>query len=322
MTSPTEQTILDQYGFWARAPLPRRLPEGGTTLAIIGCGTSYNLALSLAAASNEAGIRAIAVPGNEWLRRPQNYVPDWRKATVVALSRSGESTETVAAARRSRDEGLEVVGITCDAGSSLARIATTMLFAPTDPAEGIVMTTSASLMLLMGLSYVGANVDVAAASVSAARLVAAIDRETDTLLRDVRHIVYLGAGSAYGIAVEGGLKLQEMSQTFTQAYHPLEYRHGPISLADHGTLAVMLYGTDGADDEAALVRDIQACGARVLGLGGPGDITLPLPETGGTRLLAMLPPLQMLGERMANARALDTSAPRNLTKIVRIGAPA
>jgi glucosamine--fructose-6-phosphate aminotransferase (isomerizing) len=163
---------------------------------------------------------------------------------------------------------------------------------------------------------------VAAAAASARRLVAAIDREATALTRNIRHVVYLGAGAAYGLAVEGGLKLQEMSQVFTQAYHPLEYRHGPISLVEDGTLVVLLYGTDTPEEEAALARDVQARGARILGLGGPGDTSLPLAETGATRLLAMLPALQLLGERMANARGLDTSAPRHLTKVVRIAESA
>lgn len=318
MTSPTEKTIHDQFGYWERAPRPPRMASVDRPHVIIGCGTSYNLALSIAAAANAEGIRATAVPGNEWLRRPLNYLPDWRAATVVALSRSGESTETVAAARMSRECGLDVVAITCDERSSLARHATTVLYAPTDPSEGIVMTTSASLMLLMGLSYVRAPVDLAMATVNSRRLVTAIDKEADALTRDVRHVVCLGAGAAYGIAVEGGLKLQEMSQTFTQAYHPLEYRHGPISLSDQCTLAILLYSAEVIQEEASVARDIQACGARVLGIGGPGDFSLPLSETNSTRLLAMLPPLQLLGERMANARTLDTSAPRNLTKIVRV----
>lgn len=320
MTSTTEQTIHDQYAYWERAPLPRPIAQSRRPLAIIGCGTSYNLALSVAAAANAAGTRATAVPGNEWLRRPQNYIPDWHEALVVALSRSGESTETVAAARMSRNKGLDVVGITCDDRSSLAGLATTLLYAPTDPVEGIVMTTSASLMLLMGLNYVGAPVDVGAAVTGARQLADAIDIEASSLIRNVRHLVYLGAGSAYGIAVEGGLKLQEMSQVFTQAYHPLEYRHGPISLVDEGTLVIMLYSSDGVTEESAVVEDIRALGAKVIGLGGPGDLALPCDVEGGSRLLAFLPVLQLLGERMAITHSRDTSAPRHLTKVVRIPA--
>jgi glucosamine--fructose-6-phosphate aminotransferase (isomerizing) len=289
-------------------------------MAIVGCGTSYNLALSIAASAAAAGYRAVAVPGNEWFRRPQNYIPDWKMASVVALSRSGESTETVAAARRSREENLTVVSITCAAESSLAQIGEPVIYSPTDPAEGIVMTTSASLMLLAGLGHCGVPVDVGAAAKAASGLLADFDAKGQHLLAGVEHVVYLGAGAAYGLAVEGGLKLQEMSQVFTQAYHPLEYRHGPISLVDDGTLVVMLYSPESLMEEGAVVRDVQALGARVLGIGGPGDEMLSCDAKDGSRPLAILPVLQLLGERMAARRSRDTTAPRHLTKVVRVPA--
>ncbi len=320
MTSVTERTIFDQFDYWRRSPLPAGIAPAGVPLAIIGCGTSYNLALSIAASAAAAGFRATAVPGNEWYRRPQNYVPDWKSATVVALSRSGESSETVAAARRSREQNLTLVSITCESESSLAQIGGPVIYSPTDPAEGIVMTTSASLMLLAGLRLCGVPVDAEAAASAAIRLLADFDARGQDLLADVEHVVYLGAGANYGLAVEGGLKLQEMSQVFTQAYHPLEYRHGPISLSSERTLVVMLYSSDGLSEEAAVVQDVQSLGARVLGLGGPGDVMLPREATGGSGLLAILPVLQLLGERMATRRSRDTTAPRHLTKVVRVPA--
>lgn len=318
MTSVNERIILEQFEYWQRAPLPAVALPTDRPLAIIGCGTSYNLALSVAAWGNAAGHRAVAVPGNEWLRRPQNYLPDWRAATVIALSRSGESTETVAAARRSRDAGLSVVGITCEDESSLARLSDPVLFSPTDPREGIVMTTSASLMLLTGQRLVGAAPDLAAAVDAATGLIKSFEQHADRLLAGREHVVYLGAGTSYGLAVEGGLKLQEMSQVFTQAYHPLEYRHGPISLVDGRTLVVMLYSEGAEEEERSLVADLRTLGARVIGIGGPGDAQLPLAASGATRLLAMLPTLQLLGEHMAASRSLDTTTPRHLTKVVRL----
>jgi glucosamine--fructose-6-phosphate aminotransferase (isomerizing) len=320
MISVTERTILDQFDYWRRAPLPAVTTPSSAPMAIVGCGTSYNLALSIAASAAAAGYRAIAVPGNEWYRRPQNYMPDWKSAHVVALSRSGESTETVAAARRSVEEELTVVSVTCEAGSSLARIGGPLVYSPTDPAEGIVMTTSASLMLLAGLRHLGVPVDVEAAAGAATRLLADFDAQGQHLLDGAEHMVYLGAGANYGLAVEGGLKLQEMSQVFTQAYHPLEYRHGPVSLVSERTLVVMLYSPESVAEEAAVVRHLQALGAKVLGIGGPGDLMLECEAEGGDRLLAMLPVLQLLGERMATRRSRDTTAPRHLTKVVRVPA--
>lgn len=311
----TEQTIVEQFPFWRAALVPRgRLPAAPVTV-FVGCGTSYNLALALAAAANGAGIPAIAVPAREWLDRPSAYWPRWQEAAVVALSRSGETTETVAAAAASRAAGIPVTGITCAEGSSLAAESDRVVYAETHPLEGIVMTSSASLMLLMGLQIIGVTIgeDVVAA---AERALAATDAAADALIAGRSHFVYLGGGALYGVALEGALKLLEMSQTYAQAFHPLEYRHGPISLMDERTVAVMLYGDARPDDEAVLVGEMQAKGARVIGFGGPGDVQVALGVAPALSGLAALPALQLLGERVAGAKGLDTVAPRHLTKVV------
>lgn len=311
----TEQTIVEQFPFWRAALSPKQgLPEAPVTV-FVGCGTSYNLAVSLAASANMAGRAAIAVPAREWVDRPQSYWPAWRQAHVVALSRSGETTETIAAARASRDAGARVTGITCAAGSGLAAESDRVVFAETHPAEGIVMTSSASLMLLLGLQLIGVAVDEAVVGAAESAL-AATDRAAKALIAGRSHFVYLGGGPLYGVALEGALKLLEMSQTFAQAFHPLEYRHGPISLLDERTVGVMLYGDARPDDEALLVGEMRAKGARVIGFGGPGDVTIDVATPPGLSGLAVLPALQLLGERVAEARGLDTVQPRHLTKVV------
>ncbi len=311
----TEQTIVEQFPFWRAALGPREgLPAAPVTV-FVGCGTSYNLSLALAASANAAGRPAIAVPGREWVDRPQSYWPEWQSAHVVALSRSGETTETIDAARASRAAGASVTGITCASGSGLAAACDRIVFAETHPAEGIVMTASASLMLLMGLQLIGIPVDAAVVDAAEAAL-AATDAVAAELIAGRSHFVYLGGGPLYGIAVEGALKLLEMSQTFAQAFHPLEYRHGPISLLDERTVGVMLYGDARPDDEALLVAEMQEKGARVIGFGGPGDISVPLAVAGALAGLAVLPALQLIGERVAEANGRDTLQPRHLTKVV------
>jgi len=118
------------------------------------------------------------------------------------------------------------------------------------------------------------------------------------------------------VAVEGALKLMEMSQTMTQAFHPLEYRHGPISLVDQKTAVIMLYSADQKAEEAKLAKELQEKGATVIGLGGPGDLELKVDFDLSLFGLAILPALQILGERVAQARHIDTVSPRHLTKVV------
>lgn len=309
----TERSIFEQFDLWRAVADQGVRADKATTYAVVGCGSSFNLALSLAVDLNQHGVRAFAVPGHEWAVRPAGYGPI--DATTIAVSRSGESTETVLAARAAQARGGLVIAITCEGESSLATLADKVLYAKTHADEGIVMTASASLMLLLGLQLSGpveAPVEIAEAGLEA------MDRAGSDFLRHRHLLVYLGGGALYGVAAEAALKLQEMSCTVTQYFHPLEYRHGPVSLADSGVAVVMLYHPDTAADEARLAKELQQKGAFVIGMGGPGDLSIPLDVPARVRGLVALPALQLLGERMAQLKGLDTAAPRHLTKVVRI----
>lgn len=313
----TEQVILEQFGFWG-PPEPAALPplDPQRLTAILGCGTSYYLAQTLAATFNRHGLRAAAVPGGEWLVNRPAYVAPGTPVQVLALSRSGETTETVAAARWSREQGHPVVGITCAPGSSLAAHSDFPLEIPTHPLEGIVMTVSASLMLLEGMRLAGVRIP-GDLPLHALAVLNGVEPQLAALVRGRRHFVFLGSGELYGVANEGALKAQEMSLSFVQAYHPMEYRHGPVSMVERGVLATMLYHPAQAQGEAELVRELQAKGATVLGVGGPGDVSVDLGEADAAlRALLALPVLQLLGERIAAAKGLDSTAPRHLTKVV------
>lgn len=311
----TERVIREQFPFWSGA-LDLALPAPGKGLnVIVGCGTSYYLAMSIAATFNREGHMAIAVPGAEWARRRDSYAAVPADITVVALSRSGESSETVQAVEVSRQAGMRTIAITCEKDSSIARAAETVVFAPTHPSEGIVMTSSASLMLLLGLRMAGVSIDAGIAA-KAEALMQTADRDISRIIQGRSHFVYLGAGLLYGLATEGALKLQEMSLSYSQSFHPMEYRHGPISLVDDKTFVVAVYNADTAEEEAGVIEDVRTKGAFVLAFGGPGDVSLDVPANNEDRALAVLPALQLFGERVAEMRGANTEAPRHLSKVV------
>ena len=313
----TEQVIVEQFPFWGPA-LTQPLPTlDAATLVVVGCGTSYYLAQVVASALNLNGKRAIAVPGGEWARRPEAYLADIRDVQVIALSRSGESTETVQAVEASRARGMKTLGITCESASSLARCSDEVLFAPTHAMEGIVMSSSASLMLLLGLRLAAVDVNAALPD-QAEQAMHALDRQLTSAILSRSHFVYLGGGAHYGLASEGALKLQEMSLTYTQVFHPMEYRHGPISLVDDKTCVVLIYSPQTRDEEAKLYAELKEKGALVIGFGGPGDLYVEVSQTGLDQSLEILPALQLFGERLAQHKNLDSTAPRHLTKVVRL----
>jgi len=311
-----ERTIFEQFEFWnARIQLPTRA-RPAVDYVVVGCGSSYNLAMSIASHCNERGFNAIAVPSHEWLRRPRSYEADPTGCQVIAVSRSGETSELVQAARKSRSEGHTVIAITCDDTSSLVGTSDCVLTMRTHPEEGVVMTTSASLMLLLGLRFAGIETEDGAGPAEA--LLKQLDRQDWSFLAERSHFVYLGGGALYGIAAEGALKLQEMSLTVTQTYHPLEYRHGPVSLVDAHSLVVMLYSPDTREEEERLAAELSAKAAFVVGFGGAGDLSLPIEGAAELRGLICLPALQLLGLRLAQRRGIDATAPRHLTKVVKL----
>ncbi|RUT24253.1 glucosamine-fructose-6-phosphate aminotransferase [Asaia sp. W19] len=314
----TERGIREQFPLWAKADLDGARPSADKVQVVVGCGTSVHIADSIAVCLNAHGHQSRAVPGNEWTRRPHDYVPEAVAAEIIALSRSGESTETVAAARASQSAGQRVTAITCAGGSALCDHADSVIAAETHAEEGIVMTASASLMLLLGMRYAG--IALGSPTIEAARrLLEAADSTLPELIDGRTHFVFLGGGAFYGVAREGALKMQEMSLSQSEAHHPLEYRHGPISLIDERSLVIMMYHPDTLEEEGLLARDLLSKGAKVLGLGGPGTISLPVEGEPGTGPLVCLPVLQLLGEYVARSKNLDTLAPRHLTKVVTIG---
>jgi glucosamine--fructose-6-phosphate aminotransferase (isomerizing) len=173
-------------------------------------------------------------------------------------------------------------------------------------------------MLLLGMRFAGLDVDMDAAVAASREMLLRLQRAGSSFLHGGSHFVYLGGGPLYGIAAEGALKLQEMSCSVTQTYHPLEYRHGPVSLIDRGSVIVLLYHPDTRQEEERLAAELRAKGAFIVGFGGAGDLELATSAPADLRALVYLPALQLLGEQMAQARKLDTTAPRHLTKVVRI----
>lgn len=315
--TPTFKSIVEQFDFWRRAALPAPITDTSSMQVILGCGTSYNLALSIAAVMNTNGVPALAVPAGEWTKRHETYLPvDIKKVEVIAISRSGESTETVQAAKFSKSLGVKVTGITCAPNTAMSKVCTQTIEFDTHPSEGIVMTCSASLMQLAGEAFGGSKTFGESIIHAEVLMNEMAGLPIDKIARR-KHFVFLGGGVHYGIALEGALKLQEMAITYTQAFHPGEYRHGPVSLVDDATCVVMLYHPDSLDEEATLIAELQQLGALVLGIGGPGDISIgsdrPLNKSG-----ILLPALQILGERYSQANGIDTSQPRHLTKVVRI----
>jgi glucosamine--fructose-6-phosphate aminotransferase (isomerizing) len=143
---------------------------------------------------------------------------------------------------------------------------------------------------------------------------------------DLSQVFFLGSGPRYGLANETMLKLKEMSLTTSEAYHFLEFRHGPKSMVDERTLVVGLLSDAAREAEAAVLREMKDLGATVLALAEAGDgldwadhvvcFEADLPEL--ARLPLYLPVLQLLAYYRSVGKGLNPDAPRHLDAVVQL----
>lgn len=309
-------------------------------IVVTGAGSSYFLAQTVAAVARAVMRRpVIAAPLSELILRPEGVLvgthgagPATDREPVVIISRSGSTSEAVSVAERMRSAGHPTVAVTCRAGSPLAGLADVTLVSPAGDEAAIVMTRSfaSMLALLLGVVAIVGDDDRLAADLARlpdrwdeAAAAAAVGRRLGTT--DWSRIVILGGGPAFGIAAEWGLKLTETSRVPTNAYEPLEFRHGPISVCEPGMLVVGLVGGAGAGEEVAVVAEAARLGATTWLIardedearGASGEVSL---IGGGLHPSARLPllghPAHALALGLALTRGCDPDAPRHLDQVV------
>jgi glutamine---fructose-6-phosphate transaminase (isomerizing) len=297
-----EQTLASVPVQWREiAPRVPFAPE--TQVFFIGCGTSFYLAQTAAAAFQEiTGYTSRAVPGSEVFLSPASILP--RSAPVVAfvISRSGTSSEAVMAASFLNANDQSVV---------MTRSFTNMLLA-----LQVIAT------LVAGRDDLRAELESLPGHLRP-RLAAmqAFAREFGTN-GDLRRFVYLGLGPNYGLAAEATLKLKEMTQVECEPYNPLEFRHGAISMVREDTAVVLLEGERERDYIADVEAHVKRYGARVAAVSpyqsehAHASVLLPDGLSDVTRSVLYLPPVQLLAHERAVMLGLDPDAPRNLGHVV------
>jgi glucosamine--fructose-6-phosphate aminotransferase (isomerizing) len=146
--------------------------------------------------------------------------------------------------------------------------------------------------------------------------------------QDIERIFFLGGGPLYGLANEAMLKTKEMSLSYAEAYHPLEFRHGPMSMVDEHTLAVGLLSDTGLAEELRVLEDMQGLGACTLALIEDGSLFTDWQADHVVELRSgldewergplYLPVIQRVAYHRAVAKGLDPDRPHNLTAVVEL----
>ncbi|HUK78364.1 MAG TPA: SIS domain-containing protein [Thermoleophilia bacterium] len=290
----TTAEIESQPACWRRAaglaaePAVRAaLPDHGADAVVVGCGTSLFIAQSYAALREAAGLgRTDAFPASEFpAARPY--------PVVVAISRSGTTSEVAALLARLPAHTSSVL-LTAVAGSPCARHARDVILLDFADEESVVQTRFATTALVLLRAALGYDDAEGAARAAEAVLAAPLPLEPGTL----DQITFLGSGWTVGLASEAALKLRESAQAWAEAYPVMEYRHGPIAIAQPGR-AVWPFGPL----PPGLADQITATGATIA-------------DTAGLEPLAALVLAQRFAAAEAAYRGLDQDRPRNLTRSV------
>jgi glucosamine--fructose-6-phosphate aminotransferase (isomerizing) len=307
---------------------------------LFGCGSTFYLSMTAAAVLQAVtGQVARAVPSSELLFYEKAWIASGLGVRGLAISRSGTTTETLRAleALSGRDAARVRLGaVTCYAGTPMETWCSPVLVSPKGYETSIAQTRSFASMLVGCLAIAGIvsrheRLLEALASLPpiGQRLLDRYDGLAASLGGDSRiaRIFFLGSGPRYGLACEGMLKMKEMSLTNSEAYHFLEFRHGPKSMVDSSTLVVGLLSDAARAAETQLLREMKELGATLLVLAESNDgldwADAVVPFASGfpeaARLPLYLPVLQLLAYHRSVSKGLDPDAPRNLDAVVKLG---
>jgi fructoselysine-6-P-deglycase FrlB-like protein len=293
--SLTTAEIATQPDCWLRAAqlAPNAagvLPRRGERVAVIGCGTSWFMAQSYAALREQAGhgltdaFAASAYPFGRGYDR------------MLALTRSGTTTEVLRACTRLRDAGVPVTAVTADPGTPVRQAADELVVLDFADERSVVQTRFATTALALLRAHLGDDLTSAVADARTA-----VTAGLPAALPAAEQTTFLGTGWTYGLAQEAALKMREAAGAWTESYPAMEYRHGPISITGPGR-AVWAFGglPDGLADAIAAT-------------GGALEARQDLDP------LADLIRAQRLAVEVAARRGLDPDRPRHLTRSVVLG---
>lgn len=295
--SQTETEIATQPECWHRAvalahrpdaPGVAELSRTGERVAVVGCGTSWFMAHAYAVLRESAG-------HGETDAFPASEMPAGRSYDrVVALTRSGTTTEVLEVLRRLRGV-TPTVAVTADPATPVIELADAVAVLEFADETSVVQTRFATTELVFLRALLGEDLNQLAAQGTAALA----EPLTDELL-GAEQFTFLGSGWAYGVAQEAALKMREAAGAWTEAYPVMEYRHGPISITGPGRVAWWFGDPSGIPE--GLLEEIARTGGRLVAFGRDP--------------VADLVVVQRLAAALGAARGLDPDNPRHLTRSV------
>lgn len=346
----TRSEILSQPAIWAETE--RQLASSGALQRLadtfsprspwlfVGCGSSYYLSRLIAALwTKYFYIPATAVAASELLFAPEETLRRTGAEQLVLMSRSGETTEVLRAAELLQaHKTVETLGVTCNPDSVLEKLCTHAFKLPWADEKSVVMTRSFTAILLsfqrLALQFVGDDQFSCALEQLPQKGQSWLDANAQEIqdfarTREFADYVFLGQGVHYWLAQEAALKVTEMSSSYAQVYHSLEFRHGPRSIAGPNTLITFFMSEVSKEAESKLcaeLKELHAATCVIVNRASPelqknSDLLIELALDGPefARYAVSAIPAHLLGTSFGLRKGLDPDAPKNLTRAVVLG---
>jgi glutamine---fructose-6-phosphate transaminase (isomerizing) len=313
-------------------------------IIIVACGTSWHAGLIAEYIIEEICRTPVEVEyASEFrYRNPVIHAGD----VIIAISQSGETADTIVAIEKAKDQGAFIFGVVNVVGSSIARISHAGAYTHAGPEIGVASTKAFTAQLVV-LVMIALKIAYEKQTISEEKYVKlltelqAVPEKARELLRSSEHIrklaekykgvtdaLYLGRGNNFPVALEGALKLKEISYIHAEGYPAAEMKHGPIALVDQN-LPVVFSAPKSAHHEKLVsnIQEIKARKGKVIAVISEGDeeianmaddtITIPLTDELISPLLSVIP-LQLFACYLGMAKGFDVDKPRNLAKSVTV----
>lgn len=313
-------------------------------ITLLGCGTSWHAGLVAEYLFEDICRIPVEVEYASEFRYRNPIISEGD--IFIAISQSGETADTLAAIQLAKSKGAIVLGVVNAVGSSIARETHEGAYLHAGPEIGVASTKAFTSQVTL-LSMIAIKVGLTKGTLSQSRFQSILTElalipekvkevlKSDTLIKSIaskfynaQHFLYLGRGSNFPVALEGALKLKEISYIHAEGYPAAEMKHGPIALIDEEMPVVFVATKDKSYEKiVSNIQEVKARKGKIIAITSEGDniissmvdhiISIPKTHDALSPLLAVIP-LQLLSYHIAVMRNCNVDQPRNLAKSVTV----
>jgi glucosamine--fructose-6-phosphate aminotransferase (isomerizing) len=329
----TYREIKSQTEAWAQAmdiTSALSLPAAGgyDQVLFTGCGSTYYLSLAAAALYQElTGCPARAVPAGELILNPKTALTD-QKTLLVAVSRSGTTSETVKAVENFKAGKRGDVVVISNYAEVLSRLADINIVIDKGQEESVAQTRAFASMYVAACvlcARMGGRNDLVDAIRRLPEVGNWVIRNYEAFAKEVGEnldfdrFYFLGSGIRYGLACEANLKMKEMTLTHSEPFNFLEFRHGPMSMVNQNAVVVGMLSEASRSHEAKVLSEMKMLGGKVVSLGETdADVNLKSGIHESVRGVLYLPAMQLMAFYRSVAKGLNPDQPNHLTAVVEL----